>query len=301
MIGNRLMGTSSMFTGEIAKGRAHYDQAIALYDPAEHRPLALRFGQDVGVAILSYRSWAMWLLGYPEAACADIKHALKDAREINQAATLMYALFVTSSTHLWCGHYAAAKTQADEVVALADEIGAGYWKAIGTLNQGLVLTLAGNALDAVQVITSGITAYRSTGATQWMPFYLSHVAKIYAKLGQFDEVWRCIGEALSVLKASKETWCESEVHRTAGEVALIVPEPDAAKAETYFERALAVARGQQAKSWELRAAMSMARLWRDQGKGQQAHDLLAPVYGWFTEGFNTLDLKQAKALLEELA
>jgi hypothetical protein len=119
-------------------------------------------------------------------------------------------------------------------------------------------------------------------------------------LGQFDDAWRGIGEATTVIETTKEKWCEAEVHRMAGEIALMSSEPDAAKAERYFERALAVARQQQAKSWELRAAVSMARLWRDQGKPQQARELLALVYGWFTEGFDTLDLKEAKALLDEL-
>jgi predicted ATPase len=126
------------------------------------------------------------------------------------------------------------------------------------------------------------------------------LASAYAELGQFDEAWRCIGKAMAHVETTKERRWEAEVNRTIGEIALISPEPDAAKAEAYFERALAIARAHQAKSWELRAAMSMARLWRDQGKRQQAHDLLAPVYGWFTEGFDTLDLKEAKALLEQL-
>ena len=301
MIGHRLMGSSLMFTGDIAEGRAHYDQAIALYDPAEHRPLATRFGQDARVAILSYRSWALWLLGYPEAALADAEHALKDAREIGQAATLMYALAIASFTHILCGNYAAANALLDELVALADEKGALFWKARGMMEQGCVLALTGKASDAVQMITSGITAWRSTGATVWMPLWLSYLARAYAELGQFDDAWRCIGEAMTAVETTKERWCEAEVHRIAGEIALKSPEPDAAKAEAYFERALAVARKQQAKSWELRAAMSMARLWRDQGKRDEARDLLAPVYGWFTEGFDTLDLKEAKALLDELA
>jgi predicted ATPase len=123
----------------------------------------------------------------------------------------------------------------------------------------------------------------------------------YAELGQFDDARRCIGEAMTAVETTKERWWEAEVHRTAGEIALKSPEPDAAKAEAYFERALAVARKLQAKSWELRAAISMARLYFDQGKRDEARDLLAPVYGWFTEGFDTLDLKEAKALLDELA
>ena len=135
----------------------------------------------------------------------------------------------------------------------------------------------------------------------WLPLYMSQLASAYAELGQFDDAWRCVGEAMTVAETTKERWCDAEINRVAGEIALKSPEPDAAKAEAYFERALTVARQQQAKSWELRAAMSLARLWRDQGKPQQARELLAPVYGWFTEGFDTGDLKQAKALLEELA
>jgi predicted ATPase len=213
----------------------------------------------------------------------------------------MYALVHASMTHIQCGNYAAASTEADELVALADEKGALFWKALGMSVQGCLLTLTGKAADAVQMITSGITALRSTGSTLWMPLRLSYLARAYAELGQFDNAWRCIGEAMTAVGTTNERWHEADTHRMAGEIALLSPEPDAAKAEACFMRALAIARVQQAKSWELRAAMSMARLWRDLGKRQQARDLLAPIYGWFTEGFDTLDLKQAKALLEELA
>jgi predicted ATPase len=127
------------------------------------------------------------------------------------------------------------------------------------------------------------------------------LAWAYARSGQFDDAQRRIGEAIRTLEVTKERWFEPEATREAGEIALITPEPDTAKAQTYFERALVVARQQQAKSWELRASVSLARLWRDQGKPQQARELLAPVYGWFMEGFDTRDLKEAKALLEELA
>jgi predicted ATPase len=115
------------------------------------------------------------------------------------------------------------------------------------------------------------------------------------------DTWRCMGEAMAVIETTKQTWFEADINRTAGEIALVSPERDAVKAQAFFERALEIARGQQARSWELRAAMSLARLWRDQGKPAEAHDLLAPVYGWFTEGFDTFDMKKAKALLEELA
>src|SRR5262249_11787914 len=158
-----------------------------------------------------------------------------------------------------------------------------------------------NASDAVRAITSGLTSLRSTGSALYEPWHLWHLAMSYAELGQPDDARRCIDDAIDKIKKSKEKWSESELHRIAGEITRLAPVPDAVKAEAYFERALAVARQQQAKSWELRAAMSLARLWRDQGKVQQARELLAPVYGWFTEGFDTRDLKEAKVLLEELA
>jgi class 3 adenylate cyclase/predicted ATPase len=300
MIGHRLMASSLMGTGDVVEGRKHYDRAMALYDPAENRSLASRFGQDLRVATLSFRSYALWTLGHPEAALADARDVLKDAREIGHAATLMYALNQTAFTQIFCGNCAIANAQLDEVVALADEKGASYWKALGTALQGCVLALSGKASDAVHVIASGITALRSTGATIFLPLYLSHLTRAYAEIGQVDDAWRRIGEAITTIDTTKERWLEAEVHRTAGEIALLSPNPNAAKAQACFERALSVARQQQAKSWELRAAMSLARLWRDQGKVQQARELLAPVYGWFTEGFDTRDLKDAKALLEEL-
>jgi predicted ATPase len=141
----------------------------------------------------------------------------------------------------------------------------------------------------------------STGTAMWRPFYLSCLAAAYADLAQFDDAWCSISEAVNAIETTGELWCEADVHRTAGEIARRSPELGPAKAEAYFERALAVARQQQAKSLELRAAMSMARLWRDQGKRDEARELLAPVYGWFTEGFDTRDLKEAKGLLDELA
>jgi predicted ATPase len=301
MVGHRYTATSLLFTGDIAQGRTHYDRAIALYDPAKHRPLAVRFGQDVGVAILSYRAMALWVLGYPDAALADTDQAISEAREIGQAATLMYALGNSLLfTHLHCGNYATANAIVDELVALADEKGAPFWRALGIVLKGCVLALTDKASDAVQMISAGITAWRSTGATASVTCYLSNLARGHAELGQLDDAWRCIDEATTAVETTKERLWEAEVDRMTGEIALKSPEPDAVKAEAHFERALAVARKQQAKSWELRAAMSMARLWRDQGKREEARELLAPVYSWFTEGFDTRDLKEAKALLDEL-
>ena len=301
MIGHRILGVALMYAGDMVESRPHFDRAIALYDPAQHRPLAARFGADVAVTVLTHRPLALWVLGYPEAALADVEHALDDAREIPHAATLMHALFFTAWTHSHCGNHLIAKAQLDELVALAEEKSSLFWKTLGMLTQRCALALTGETTDAAHMITSGIEAFRSTGGTLWAPSWVSYLARAYADVGQFDDAWRCIAEATKTVQTTKEKWCEAEVHRTAGEIALKSPHPDLAKAEAYFERALAVAREQRAKSWELRAATSMARLWRDQGKRQQARDLLAPIYGWFTEGFDTLDLRESKRLLDDLA
>jgi predicted ATPase len=301
VVGHRLLGTSLTNVGDLTQGRAHFDRAMALYDPATHRPLATRFGQDVEVSILSHRSLAVWALGYVDAALADADHALRDARGTGEVAVLMYALNWGAHTHILCGNYPTVNLQSEELVALADEKSAAQWKALGMLMRGSVFALRGKASDAVQTITSGLMAYRSTGAIVWTPTFLLYLARAHAELGQFDEAWRRTTEAGAAVEATEERWYEAEVNRIAGEIALMSSKQDAARAEASFERALAVARQQQAKSWELRAAMSMARLWRDQGKPQQARELLAPVYGWFTEGFDTLDLREAKALLGELA
>ena len=288
-------------TGDLVDGKEHYDRALAIYDPAEHGPLTTRSGRDVGVTLLSFRSMCVWQVGYPAASRNDAERAVKNARETGQATTLMYALFSAVVNHIRCGNHAAAHTRLDELIALADERGAPYWKALGTATRGWLFTEAGKASDAIRAITSGITSLRSTGAVLYEPRHLWYLAMAYAELGQPDEARRCIDDAIDKVERSKEKWCEAEVHRIAGEIALksLAPGPEE-KAEAYFDHALTVARQQQAKSWELRAAMSLARLWRDQGKVQQARELLAPVYGWFTEGFDTRDLKEAKALLEGL-
>ena len=160
--------------------------------------------------------------------------------------------------------------------------------------QGCLLALTDKPADAVNKITAGIAAFRSTGATCFLPLYLAFLARANAALGNSDDAQRSIQEALQAIAKSKERWCEAEVYRTAGEIALEPPAPEERKAEEYFDRALAVARAQQAKSWELRAAMSLARLWRERGSPEQARELLAPIYDSFTEGFETVDLQEAK-------
>jgi len=286
MLGHRHMTVALALTGSFAEAVVHADRALALYDPVENRPLATRFIQDPRD---------------PEAGLAGTDQALSVARETGNPASLMHALSVTCLTQLISGNYAIAKAQSDEQIALAEEIGSVFSKTSGMLRRAGVLALAGKASNAVGIFTAAIPVWRSTGSRLHLPIWLSLLARAYGELGQFDEAWSYIGEAMTAVETTKEKWYEAEVRRIAGEIALMSPERDPAKAEARIERALAVARSQKAKSWELRAAVSMARLWRDQGRRDEARELLAPVYGWFTEGFDTLDLKQAKALLDELA
>jgi predicted ATPase len=298
---HRIMGISLVCTGSFAESRGHLNQAIALYDPGEHRPLATRFAVDAAGSILCYRSWALWILGWPAAAIADAEQAVRNAREMGQAVTLMHALGHAAFTYFHCGHYREAISQSEEAIALGSEKGALFWKAWAMLNQGCVSALTGNSLDAIGIMNVGITAYRSTEATAHLPVYSTYLARAYADVGRFADARRCIDEAMCAVETTGETLCAAEASRVAGEIALKSLERDTVKAQAYFEHALAVARAQEAKSWELRAAISLARLWRDQGKREEARELLAPVYGWFTEGFDTLDLKEAKALLDELS
>jgi predicted ATPase len=300
MIGHRLVGCTLLSSGDVWASRPHFDQAIALYNPTEHHQAAARFAPDLTLMSLSWRALVSWMLGYPDAATVDLDRALAIARETGRAVDLMFALIGTQPTRIHSGNYAAARAQLDEGLRLADEKGASFWKAMGTMFEGCAFALTGEPAKAVSSIVSAIEPYRSTGATLYMPFYLSYSARAYADLGQFDDARRCIGEALATLQTSGTKWLEADVHRMSGEIALLSSEHDVVKAQVCFERALAIARAQQARSWELRAATSLARLWRDQGRRAEAHALLAPVYGWFTEGFGTLDLKHASALLDEL-
>ena len=300
LMGHRIMANTLLNMGNPREGLAHNDRALPLYDPGSRRELATRFGQDPRVTILVWRAWARWALGYPEAALRDAEQALTEAHEFGQAATLMYALTFASFPYYRCGKWATGNAVVDELIGLAEEKNAAYWKNIARMVSGDGLAMTGKASETVSVLSSALAAYQAPGATFCVPFYLSHLASAHAELGQFDDAWSHIGKAVTMVETTQERFAEAEIYRVAGIMALKSRPPDPAKAHSYFQRALSVARAQHAKSWELRAAKSLARLWRDQGKREEARELLAPLYGWFTEGFDTLDLKEAKALLGEL-
>jgi predicted ATPase len=197
------------------------------------------------------------------------------------------------------GDNAALEERACEFVAVTTEHGFSYWRAPGTMFRGWVMVKNGDVAKGVSLLHSGSTAYRATGAQAWVPYYIALLAGAHEIAGQIDEALARLDDALRIVETTGERWFEAEIYRQKGR--LLLRQGDAEPVEKLFRKALSIAREQEAKLWELRAAASLARLWRDQGRPAKAHDLLAPVYGWFTEGFDTPDLKDAKALLDELA
>ena len=300
LVAHRLMGGTLLISGQFQAARVHLDRAITLYAPEEHRSLATRFGQDIGVASLVYRSFVLYRLGYPESARVDADEALKYARDLGQAGTLLYALMGAAFFEVVCGRFDVAEAPVEEMSALSEKLGLPQWKSIGGLLRGCIFVATDRGDQATQLIGSGLSVLAATRTTIFSPFGLTWLARAHAACGRVAEAQNALSEALDAVSKTNERWDEAEVLRTAGEIARLGPSSDAARAETYLDRALALARQQNAKSWELRAAMSMARLWRDQGRRSEARDLLAPILGWFNEGFHLPDLVEAKALLEEL-
>jgi class 3 adenylate cyclase/tetratricopeptide (TPR) repeat protein len=299
VLAHRVMGTSLLYLGDIEGGRRHLDQALSLYKPAEHRPLGTRFGQEAGVAVVSNRPLALWLLGHPEAAMKDADDAIRQAREIGQTATYLYALTRIAWVHLVIGNYDIALAQMEELSAITEQMEGSYWTAAATMLRGCFLALTGEGEAAIEMITSGIKNSRLTGSNLLrMPWYLSCLSDAEISIGQLDVARRYIGEAMEAATTTKESWQEPDLHRLAGDLAWRCA--DSSAALMHYDRALAVARQQKAKSWELRAATSLARLWCDKGKRRKAREVLAPVYGSFKEGFDTPDLREAKRLLAEL-
>jgi predicted ATPase len=246
VIGHNFVASSLMLRGHVAEAREHLDQANALYNPVEHRAMATRFGEDQRVANRWLRSRTLWLLGYPQAANADVDQMFKDAQENGLATSRFFALWSALFLHIACGDYGVANARADELVALANEKDAPAWSVWGTLEKGYLLALTSDAAGAVQQMTSAIAACRSMGTNYFLPEYLSTLAKAHADLRQLDQAWSYLDEAITLIETKEIRWCEAEVDRTAGEIALLEPKPDVAKAQERFERALAVARQQQA-------------------------------------------------------
>jgi predicted ATPase/class 3 adenylate cyclase len=304
------LGNTLNYLGEFAAAQAHFAQGIALYDPQRHRAHAFRYGQDPGVVCRSYSAVTLWLLGYPDQALQRTHEALTLARELAHPFSLATTLFFAAWVHQFRGEGALTQELAEAIIALGAEQGfAPFSSATGPIMRGWALLAQSRASvvgqgqeeEGMALLQQGLAAWRATGAEVFQPYGLARLAEATAQVGQPEEGLSLLAEALVVTNDKGERRWEAELYRLRGELLLACSAEQHAKAETYFHKALDVARQQQAKSWELRAATSLARLWQQQGKRQKAYDLLGPVHHWFTEGFDTADLQEAQALLDALA
>jgi predicted ATPase/energy-coupling factor transporter ATP-binding protein EcfA2 len=294
------LGRTLFWLGATAAAHAHFMQGIALYDPTQHRASAFLYGEDAGVVCRGHAARALWLLGYPDQGRARNGEAVTLAQPIVHPFSLGAALSAAAMFHQFRREGRAVQERAEAVISLATEQGFPHWRAQGVILRGWTLAQQGQVQAGIEQIHQGLRAFRASGAELLRPYYLALLAEAHNVIGQPEAGLTALAEALTLVDKTGERWSEPELYRLKGEFLLERSLDNATEAEVCFHHALDIARNQQAKSWELRAATSLARLWQQQGKRQEAHDLLAPVYTWFTEGFDTADLKDAKVLLDAL-
>jgi TOMM system kinase/cyclase fusion protein len=300
LVAHNVLGDTLLWLGEFAGARAHLEQGMALYNLQQHRSHAFLYGYDSGVHCLSFEAVALWHLGCPEQALRRIHDALTLAQELSHPFSLALALDFADWLYQLRREGQAVQERTAALIALATDQGFPFWGACGTILQGWALAEQGQSTEGIAQMCQGLAAYRATGAELQRPYYLALLAEVYGKAGQADEGLRVLAEALTAVHTGGERQHKAELYRLKGELLLQQDVPDEQEAESCFRQAVDVARQQQAKSFELRAAMSLSRLWQQQGKRAEAHALLVPIYDWFTEGFDTVDFQEAKALLEEL-
>jgi predicted ATPase len=299
---HRMVGNSLYFLGEFPAALRHLEQAITLYDHQHHRTLAFISGQDPGVASRSFAAWCLWMLGYVDQAQARSDEAVALARELGHANTLGLALSLAANFHNSRREWSAALKCAEAVASLAEEQGLVFWGALGVFNLGVALTNLGQYEKGMTKLHQGLEMYQAAGAGLVQGGNLAVLAAISGAMGQVDKGLHMVAEAFALIQESGERGWESQLYVVKGGLILHSDHPGRAdEAEACFHNAIKSARRLQTKSPELRATINLARLWRRQGKHEKAHKMLSDIYGWFTEGFDTPDLKDARALLEELA
>jgi predicted ATPase len=302
--------------GEATRAREHFEQVITLYNPHQHHSLAFGYGGlDPEVVGRGYAAaWALWFLGYPDQALTQSHAALTSAQRLAHPFSLVWALILAALLHLHRREGPLAQERAEAAIRLASEQGFVHEFAVGTMMRGGALVEQGQVEEGIAQTRQGLDAHRATGAEVSGPTSLVRLAAAYGKVGQREEGLSVLTEALAVVDRTGERVYEAEVYRLKGTLTLQSqvqgPKPVLSlvegskveeEAEACFLKAIEIARRQQAKSLELRAVMSLSRLWQQQGKQKEAREMLAEIYGWFTEGFDTKDLQEAKTLLEELS
>jgi predicted ATPase len=289
-----------IYSGDYPAGLAHFETAASLYRPDEHRDSAFRYGQDVGVSVFVQLSWALWHRGFPDQSARAADRAVALSRQLGHAHTLAHAFFHAGVAAVFARDVATVHGYGNDCVALATEHGFALWAAQGRILQGWADAQRAEVTTGIARIRDGLAAAEATGTRVSAPLFLTLLAEALALAGKIEEGLVTLDDALAQVADSGAKGWDAEIHRLRGELTGRLPNPDPAKAEDSFRTALAIAREQGTRSYELRAATSLARLWCEQGRPTEARDLLAPLYGWFTEGFDTPDLKDAGALLDEL-
>jgi predicted ATPase len=301
LIGHRTLAHSLMYSGDHRAALAHFETAVSLYRPEEHRDSALHYGQDIGVSAFVMLSWAFWHRGYPDQSARAADRAVAYSRELGHAHTLSNAFWFAGMAAVFARDVATVHAYGNDCVAIASEHGFALWAAAGRILQGWADAQRGEATTGIARIRDGMAASEATGTRLSKPLFLTLLAEALALAGKIEEALAALDDALANAAASGVRGWDAEIHRLRGELTARLPYPDPAKAEDSFRTALAIAREQGTRGYELRAATSLARLRDDQGRRGEARDLLAPLYGSFTEGFDTTDLKDAKALLDQLS
>jgi TOMM system kinase/cyclase fusion protein len=295
-----VLGMTWCCLGVLPTARQRLEEAIARYTPDQRRAPEFRMGFDPGMGCRAFAAQTLWVLGYPEQALAQIHEALALVQELSHPYSLAYARCHAAIIAQLRRDVRAVHEQAEAAITLSTEQGFPLWVALGTIFRGWALAMQGQGEAGLAQAHQGIAAWRATGAALFVPYFSALLADVAAHLGHPEDGLRALAEAHTLVEQHEERWWQAEIYRLRGVLLLRQIGTPQAEAEAWLQRALEVARDQEAKALELRAALSLSRLWQQQGKREEGRKLLAPIYGWFTEGFDTADLQQAKALVEEL-
>ena len=298
VLGHVSSGRNLFFGGRFPASQSHFEEVLALYDPISHRSLFHQTGVNPSVASQYYLGIVLFCLGFPDQALARSNAAIAEALRLAQMSSLALSLAFGARLFSLVGDNAALGKCSDQLVAVATEQGFSQWRSHGAVFRGWVTVKNGDVMEGTSLLRDGLSAFRATGAELWLPHHTALLAGACEIAGQIQEALTLLDESSQIAERTGERWYSAELSRSKGR--LLLGQGHTEAAEELYHKALSIAREQEAKLWELRAAKSLARLWGEQGRRAEARDLLAPVYGWFTEGFDTQDLKEAKALLNEL-
>src|SRR4030095_16770836 len=295
-----MLGSTLFFLGELVSGHEHLEQGIALYNPRQGHTRAFSRATDPGVDCLCRSAWVLCLLGCPDRALTRSREALALAERLSHAHSLAFASFYAGVLHQFRRETQAVLEQAAVTIALAQEGGFGQWLAGGIVARDWARAEHKPTEDNIAQLCRSLAAWHATGVELGNSRLFAILAGVYTKVGQAEAGLSVVTEALALVHKNEEHYYDAELYRLRGELLLLQAIPDEWEAENSFQLALDIAHHQRAKLLELRAAIHLSRLWQQQGKREQARQVLTEIYGWFTEGFQTPDIQEARALLDAL-